>query len=48
MNKKNHICISFEEFLNQLNFLYIYICLYLQSILNFDFIIVFYTMRLTK
>jgi hypothetical protein len=42
------ISICFEEILNQLNLIYIYICLYLQSILNFIFTIVFYVMRLTK
>jgi hypothetical protein len=35
--KQDHICICFKEILNQLNLLYIYICLYLQSILNFVF-----------
>jgi hypothetical protein len=35
----------FKEFLNQLNLLYIYICLYLQYILNSVFTIVFYMMR---
>jgi hypothetical protein len=46
--KQDHIYICFEEILNQLNLLYIYICLYLQSILKFIFTIVFYTARLTK
>jgi hypothetical protein len=46
--KHDHICICFEEILNQLNFLYICICLYLQPILNFVFTIVFYATRLTK
>jgi hypothetical protein len=49
MKKQDHIYICFEEILNQLNLLYICICLYLQSILNFVFtIIVFYVTRLTK
>jgi hypothetical protein len=30
--KHDHICICFKEILNQLNLLYIYKCLYLQSI----------------
>jgi hypothetical protein len=35
MNKiRFHVYICFEEFLNQLNLLYIYIYLYLQYILN--------------
>jgi hypothetical protein len=46
--KHDHICIYFEEILDQLNLLYICIYLYLQSILNSVFTIVFYTMRLTK
>jgi hypothetical protein len=46
--KHDHICICFKEILNQLNLLYICICLYFQSILNFVFTIVFYAMRLTK
>jgi hypothetical protein len=46
--KQDHICICFKEILNQLNLLYIYICLYLQSILNFVFTIVFYATTLTK
>jgi hypothetical protein len=37
-----------EEILNQLNLFYICICLYLQSILNFIFTIVFYVTRLIK
>jgi hypothetical protein len=46
--KQDHICICFEEILNQPNLLNICIYLYLQSILNFVSIIVFYAMRLTK
>jgi hypothetical protein len=38
----------YKEILNQCNLFYIYIYLYLQSILNFIFTIMFYTMRLTK
>jgi hypothetical protein len=30
LTKQDLICIYFEEFLNQLNLLYIWICLYLQ------------------
>jgi hypothetical protein len=40
--KKDFTCIYFKEFLNQLNLLYIYICLYLQYILNHVFTFVFY------
>jgi hypothetical protein len=43
--KHDHICICFEEILNQLNLLYIYICLYLQSILIFVFSNVFYEIK---
>jgi hypothetical protein len=42
--KQDHIYICYEEILNQLNLLYIYICLYLY----FIFTIVFYATRLTK
>jgi hypothetical protein len=48
MKKTDHIYICFEEKLNQLNLLYICIYLYLQSILNLVFTIVFYVSRLTK
>jgi hypothetical protein len=46
--KQDRICICFEEILNQLNLIYICICLYLQSFLNFVFTIVFCVTRLTK
>jgi hypothetical protein len=43
MNKtRSHL--KKKDFLNQLNLLYIYICLYLQYILNSVFIVVFYAM----
>jgi hypothetical protein len=45
--KQDHIYICFEEILNQLNLFYIYICLYLQYILNFVFTIVFYVISVT-
>jgi hypothetical protein len=41
-------CIYFEEFINQLNLLYICIYLYLQYILNFVFTVVFYAVRWIK
>jgi hypothetical protein len=44
--KHDHIYICLEEILNQLNLLYIFICLYLQFILNFIFTIVFYAKAL--
>jgi hypothetical protein len=46
--KQDPSCICFEEFLNQLSLLYIFIYLYLQYILNFIFTVVFYTTRWKK
>jgi hypothetical protein len=34
--KLDIICIYFEEFINQLNLLYIYICLYLQQVMSYE------------
>jgi hypothetical protein len=48
MNKIGSHLHMFKEILNQINWLYICICLYLQYILNFVFTIVFYATRLTK
>jgi hypothetical protein len=47
MNFEIHLIYSIFtiEFLNQLNLLHIYICLYLQYILNSVFTIVFYMTR---
>jgi hypothetical protein len=45
MNKiRSHLHI-FKEFLNQLDLLYICICLYLYYILNLVYTVVFYVMR---
>jgi hypothetical protein len=43
--KQDLSCICFEEFLNQLDLLYIYIYLYLQCILNSIFTVALYAMR---
>jgi hypothetical protein len=34
--KEDPTCIYFKEFLNQLNLIYIYICLYLQQIKSYE------------